>query len=87
MSYSISRTDEFNRPLKQLAKKISLYKKDYQQQLVSLGRNPLQGTATGRNCYTVRGRIRSKQTGKSGDARLITYVKIEDKYITLPDVY
>ena len=35
----------------------------------------------------MRWKITSKQTGKSGGARVITYVKIENKLITLLDVY
>ncbi|MEO5947170.1 MAG: type II toxin-antitoxin system RelE/ParE family toxin [Chitinophagaceae bacterium] len=87
MSYSISRTDEFSKHLKQLAKKYPSLKKDYEQLLVSLSKNPQEGTSLGQSCYKVRWRISSKQAGKSGGARVITYVKIEKKHITLLDVY
>ena len=87
MSYNISRTDEFTKHLKQLSKKYPSIKKDYEQLLVSLSKNPLQGISLGQNCYKVRWKISSKPTGKSGGARVITYVKIENKSITLLDVY
>ena len=45
--------------------------------------NPLEGSALGRNCYKVRMKISSKNTGKSGGARVITLVKIEQTRITL----
>jgi len=87
MSFSIVRTDEFSKHLKHLAKKYPSIKKDYASLLVSLNKNPLQGVSLGQSCYKVRWRISSKQTGKSGGARVITYVKIENKLITLLDVY
>jgi len=87
MNYSISRTDEFSRHLKKLAKKYPSIKNDYEHLLASLLQNPLQGSFLGKNCYKVRWKISSKQTGKSGGARVITYVKIEKKNITLLDVY
>ncbi len=87
MSYRISRTEEFARHLKKLAKKYPSIKKDYELLLDSLAENPLQGTSLGKNCYKIRWKISSKQSGKSGGARVITYVKIEDEHITLLDVY
>ena len=87
MSYNISRTSEFTKHLKQLSKKYPSIKKDYEQLLISLSENPLQGISLGQNCYKIRWKINSKQTGKSGGARVITYVKIENKLITLLDVY
>jgi hypothetical protein len=45
------------------------------------------GTPLGKNCYKIRMIIASKKKGKSGGARVITYVKIEKKTITLLDIY
>lgn len=49
--------------------------------------NPFEGTALGRNCYKVRMKIASKNTGKSGGARVITLIKIDQNRITLLDIY
>lgn len=87
MSFNITRTKEFSKHLKQLAKKFPSIKKDYAALLASLEKNPLQGVSLGQSCYKIRWRISSKQTGKSGGARVITYVKIENKRITLLDIY
>jgi mRNA-degrading endonuclease RelE of RelBE toxin-antitoxin system len=87
MNFNIVRTNEFSRHLKHLAKKYPSIKKDYESLLISLSENPLQGDSLGKNCYKVRWKISSKQTGKSGGARVITYVKVENKRITLLDVY
>lgn len=48
---------------------------------------PLQGNPLERNCYKVRLKIKSKNAGKSGGARIITYVRIEKKRIVLLDIY
>lgn len=87
MNFSIVRTEEFSKHLKQLAKKYPSIKKDYDDLLISLTQNPSQGISLDKNCYKIRWKISSKQTGKSGGARVITYVKIENKRITLLDVY
>ena len=73
--------------MKQLAKKYPSIKIDYEQLLASLYQNPLQGSSLGKSCYKVRWKISSKQSGKSGGARVITYVKVENTHITLLDVY
>ncbi|MCY7292590.1 MAG: type II toxin-antitoxin system RelE/ParE family toxin [Ferruginibacter sp.] len=41
----------------------------------------------GNKCYKVRMKIASKQQGKSGGARVITYVLIDEHKITLLDIY
>ena len=87
MNFEISRTDEFSRHLKQLAKKYPSIKNDYSELLISLQQNPVQGTALGKDCYKIRMKITSKRTGKSGGARVITYVRIQLKKITLLDIY
>lgn len=87
MNYSVSRTDEFTRHLKQPGKRYPSIKKDYEELSISLAGNPLQGALLGKNCYKVRWKITSKQAGKSGSARVITYVKIEKKHITMPGIF
>lgn len=87
MSFNIFRTDVFSKHLKQLAKKYPSLKNDYSSFLTSLENDPLQGVSLGRNCYKVRFKINSKNTGKSGGGRIITYIRIEEKRIVLLDVY
>ncbi|WP_216726912.1 type II toxin-antitoxin system RelE/ParE family toxin [Hymenobacter siberiensis] len=41
----------------------------------------------GRNCYKVRVKIKAKNTGKSGGARVITCVKLVDDVIYLLAIY
>jgi len=87
MSYEILRTEAFSKHLKQLAKKYPSIKTDYVALLDSLQKVPKQGNPLGKDCYKIRMKISSKNTGKSGGARVITFVKIELKTITLLDIY
>jgi hypothetical protein len=49
--------------------------------------NPFQGDALGSNCYKVRMAITSKGKGKSGGARVITCIKIENDTIHLLTIF
>lgn len=52
-----------------------------------LQEDPKMGTALGNNCYKIRMAISSKGKGKSGDARLITYVQVVKTTIFLLSIY
>ena len=41
----------------------------------------------GQNCYKIRLAIKSKGKGKSGGARIITYVLTEDQEVILLTIY
>lgn len=66
-------------------------KQDYAQLLADLHTNPLLGTDLGHHLRKVRLAITSKRKGKSGGARVITYVVLfaqadtEVKLITIYD--
>ena len=49
--------------------------------------NPTIGTSLGNNVYKIRVAIKSKGTGKSGGARVITYIVTENKEIYLLTIY
>lgn len=53
----------------------------------SLKDNPEQGTALGNDCYKIRLAIASKGKGKSGGARVITYVQISQTTVYLLTIY
>lgn len=53
----------------------------------SLSENPTQGTDLGNSTYKVRLAIKSKNSGKSGGARIITYVITEQKEVYLVSIY
>ncbi len=54
---------------------------------VQLLENPSQGTSIGQNCFKIRLAIRSKGKGKSGGARVITFVQVIDKNIFMIAIY
>ena len=55
--------------------------------LSNLKDNALMGTAIGNSCYKIRLAITSKNKGKSGGARIITYVQVHDESIYLLSIY
>jgi mRNA-degrading endonuclease RelE of RelBE toxin-antitoxin system len=87
MNYKILASVPFDKELKQLAKKYPSLKDEYFQIIQSLESNPSQGTPIGKDCYKIRLAIRSKNTGKSGGARIITYVKVIQKTVYLISIY
>ena len=87
MSYKISSIPLFDKQAKRLAKKYPSLKNDLALLLESLERDPKQGDALGNNFYKIRLAIASKGKGKSGGARVITYVKVIGSTIFLMSIY
>ncbi|NDV59419.1 hypothetical protein [Bacteroides sp. 519] len=78
---------EFVRALKSLNKKYPSLKADYLRLLADLNENPLLGDELFSGCRKVRMAIKSKRKGKSGGARVILYLEIEEDTITLLYIY
>lgn len=87
MSYSLNATKKFKKELKYLAKKYVSLKDEYAQLLDNLEDNPEQGIPLGRNCYKIRLAIKSKNKGKSGGARIITFVYVENEELYLLSIF
>jgi hypothetical protein len=87
MSFDIIATEPFERKLKRLAKKYRSIKADLLLLVEELSNNPTLGIPLGRDCYKIRLAITSKGKGKSGGARLITYVRIVNNIVFLMDIY
>ena len=66
--------DEFKRQLKALVKKHKSMKQDYANLICDLKENPYLGVELGNGVHKIRMAIASKGKGKSGGARVITYV-------------
>lgn len=77
----------FKRELKALSKKYKSLPDDFENLLNSLLANPTQGIPLGRSCYKIRLKISSKQSGKSGGARVITHVYFDGNMVTLLAIY
>jgi len=78
---------ESKKALKRLVKKYASLKQEYIALLDSLEVEPQQGTNLGNNCYKVRLAIAAKGKGKSGVARVITYILVTDKTVFLLDIF
>ena len=87
MSYSIEITSLFEKQLKRLTKKYPSLKIEFAGLISSLKGNPVQGKNLGNNCYKIRIAITSNGKGKSGGARVITYVQIVQTKIYLLSIY
>jgi mRNA-degrading endonuclease RelE of RelBE toxin-antitoxin system len=87
MSFEIIPTPPFAKELKALAKKYKSIGDDLRKLIKELDENPKLGTYLGKDCYKIRMTISSKGKGKSGGARVITYVKVVHEKIYLLDIY
>jgi mRNA-degrading endonuclease RelE of RelBE toxin-antitoxin system len=87
MSYKVIPIDKFKKEAKRLIKKYPSLKGELFELSNSLGSNPEAGTPLGNNTYKIRLSIRSKGKGKSGGARVITYLVTANKEVYLLTIY
>lgn len=87
MSYSVIPTSDFKKFFKKLAKKYPSLKSDLQKLTDTLSEDPTTGTHLGHNLYKIRMGISSKGKGKSGGARVITFLITEDQEVYLVHIY
>ncbi len=87
MSFEIIPISPFQRQAKRLIKKFPSLKGELLNLIESLKDQPLQGTPLGDGCYKIRLSIGSKNKGKSGGARVITCVYVNDNELYLLSIY
>jgi len=87
MSYNIIPTHRFEKELKRLSKKFTSLKNEFTELIAAISENPESGTFIGNSCYKIRLAIASKGKGKSGGARVITYLYIATETVYLLTVY
>ena len=87
MSYSVIPIDRFKREAKRLIKKYPSLKSELSDLTSILSKDPTTGKSLGNNTFKIRLAIKSKGKGKSGGARVITYLVTEDKEIFLLTIY
>lgn len=87
MSYNIIPTPDFKKLFKKLYKKYPSLKADLQQLINRLSENPTTGTKLGHNLYKIRMAISSKGKGKSGGARVITFLISDNQEVYLVHIY
>jgi hypothetical protein len=86
MSYKIELTANFKREAKKLAKKYPSLKTELAELFNKL-ENPTMGTPLGNDIYKIRLFIESKNKGKSGGARVMSFVKITQTTVLLFSIY
>ena len=90
MNYEIIPTEFFDRKAEHLAKKYRSFLDDLESFKKELLKNPMMGVDLGDNTRKVRMAIASKNKGKSGGARIITYLLLlteENSEIYLLPIY
>jgi mRNA-degrading endonuclease RelE of RelBE toxin-antitoxin system len=87
MNYKIELTDNFKKEAKRLVKKYKSLKSEITDLIAELETNPTNGTPLGNDIYKIRLAIKSKGKGKSGGARIISYVKVVETEVLLFSIY
>jgi mRNA-degrading endonuclease RelE of RelBE toxin-antitoxin system len=87
MSFEILLSNNFKKEAKRLSKKYRSLKIELQTLAFELSQFPTKGTALGNSVYKIRLAIESKNKGRSGGARVITFVKMENEKVLLLSIY
>ncbi len=87
MSYRVYLTPDFKKHFKKLSKKHFSLKTDLQSLVQILKEQPNSGINLGNGLHKIRMSITSKGKGKSGEARVITYLVTEDNEVYLVYIY
>jgi mRNA-degrading endonuclease RelE of RelBE toxin-antitoxin system len=87
MSFKIELTDNFKKEAKRLVKKYRSLKSEITDLITELETNPTKGTPLGNDIYKIRLAIKSKGKGKSGGARVMSYVKVTQAEVILFSIY
>lgn len=87
MNFRIELSSNFKKQFKKLQKRYPSLKIDIAKLGTEIRENSQKGTPLGKNCFKIRLSITSKGKGKSGGAKVITYVQIIDETIYLLSIY
>jgi len=87
MSYSVELSDNFKKEAKRLSKKYPSLKSELAELFTELEENPTLGTPLGNDIYKIRLVVASKSKGKSGGARILSFVKVTQTTVLLFSIY
>ena len=87
MNYNVELSFNFKKEAKKLVKKFPSLKQELADLFTMLERNPTIGTSLGNDIYKIRLAISSKNKGKSGGARVLSFVKITEPTVLLFSIY
>jgi mRNA-degrading endonuclease RelE of RelBE toxin-antitoxin system len=83
MNYSVQLSPNFKKETKKLVKKYPSLKTELADLFSELEKTPATGTPLGNSVYKIRLAIASKGKGKSGGARIMSFVKITETTVLL----
>jgi mRNA-degrading endonuclease RelE of RelBE toxin-antitoxin system len=86
-TYKVIPTEGFTKELKRLSKKHRGILLDIADLTAGLKKNPTMGTDLGQNVYKIRMAVSGTHKGKSGGARIITFVLLVRQTIFLAEIY
>ena len=87
LDLKIEKTELFDKLIKKLKKRYRTIEEDIDDYLESLEQTSQLGTPLGKNLYKVRIKNSDSSKGKSGGYRLITFLKMTNKTLTLVYIY
>ena len=87
MSYKVELSANFKKEAKKLTKKYPSLKTELTNLFALLENNPTTGIHLGNNIYKIRLAIASKNKGRSGGARVMSFVKVTDTAVLLFSIY
>ena len=87
MSYSVILSGNFKKEAKRLVRKHPSLKNELTALGEALAENPTLGIPLGNDVFKIRLAVASKGRGKSGGARVISYVQFVDETVLLLSIY
>ena len=87
MNYNIELSATFKKEAKRLTKKYPSLKTELAALFAELEENPTIGTPLGNDIYKIRLAIASKNKGKSGGARVLSFVKVTQTTVLLFSIF
>ena len=87
MNYNVELSANFKKEAKKLSKKYPSLKSELAALFIELEKNPTFGTPLGNDIYKIRLAIASKNKGKSGGARVLSFVKVIQTTVLLFSIY
>ncbi|MDR3694759.1 type II toxin-antitoxin system RelE/ParE family toxin [Mucilaginibacter sp.] len=87
MNIKVIPTDGFTKELKRLSKKHPGLLSDIAELSKELKVNPIKGADLGQNVYKIRMAVSGTNKGKSGGARVITFVVLVRETVFLAEIY
>ena len=87
MNYNIELSANFKKEAKRLTKKYPSLKGELVTLFTELEENPKLGIPLGNDTYKIRLAIASKNKGKSGGAKVLSFVKVTQTAVLLFSIY